>query len=127
GAAVLGVLALPPISGMLADALGGHGQVPIVELAVSAVIAVVVVLLMLRLRTPEPRWARRWLGLDAVAQAVVVRPSLTVAHALARFDDHVLEDRKSTRLNSSHVSISYAVFCLRKKKKLRCSRLRIAT
>src|SRR5689334_13800460 len=29
----------------------------------------------------------------------------------------VLEDRKSTRLNSSHSSISYAVFCLKKKKK----------
>src|SRR5438067_2627425 len=29
-----------------------------------------------------------------------------------------LLDRKSTRLNSSHVSISYAVFCLKKKKKL---------
>src|SRR5438874_5348740 len=27
-------------------------------------------------------------------------------------------DRKSTRLNSSHVEISYAVFCLKKKKKL---------
>src|SRR5699024_11775202 len=27
-------------------------------------------------------------------------------------------DRKSTRLNSSHVSISYAVFCLKKKKKV---------
>src|SRR5256885_4345765 len=28
----------------------------------------------------------------------------------------VLEDRKSTRLNSSHLVISYAVFCLKKKK-----------
>src|SRR5690349_23690355 len=28
-------------------------------------------------------------------------------------------DRKSTRLNSSHVEISYAVFCLKKKKKKR--------
>src|SRR5699024_12107728 len=28
------------------------------------------------------------------------------------------EDRKSTRLNSSHVSISYAVFCLKKKKNI---------
>src|SRR5207253_8316019 len=27
----------------------------------------------------------------------------------------VVEDRKSTRLNSSHVAISYAVFCLKKK------------
>src|SRR5690242_21323409 len=30
-------------------------------------------------------------------------------------------DRKSTRLNSSHMSISYAVFCLKKKKKYRYS------
>src|SRR5205085_10678914 len=29
---------------------------------------------------------------------------------------HKLEDRKSTRLNSSHSQISYAVFCLKKKK-----------
>src|SRR5437773_8987857 len=29
----------------------------------------------------------------------------------------ILEDRKSTRLNSSHITISYAVFCLKKKKK----------
>src|SRR5438309_5839962 len=30
---------------------------------------------------------------------------------------HARRDRKSTRLNSSHSSISYAVFCLKKKKK----------
>src|SRR3712207_7427218 len=29
----------------------------------------------------------------------------------------ILEDRKSTRLNSSHANISYAVFCLKKKNK----------
>src|SRR5437773_9046323 len=29
------------------------------------------------------------------------------------------QDRKSTRLNSSHITISYAVFCLKKKKKKR--------
>src|SRR5690242_20883188 len=29
----------------------------------------------------------------------------------------ISQDRKSTRLNSSHMSISYAVFCLKKKKK----------
>src|SRR5690554_7487100 len=32
-----------------------------------------------------------------------------------------VRDRKSTRLNSSHVRISYAVFCLKKKKKSRTS------
>src|SRR2546426_4015689 len=30
---------------------------------------------------------------------------------------HLAQDRKSTRLNSSHLVISYAVFCLKKKKK----------
>src|SRR4051812_50003356 len=34
-----------------------------------------------------------------------------------REDDHRHRDRKSTRLNSSHMSISYAVFCLKKKNK----------
>src|SRR2546430_13054671 len=33
-----------------------------------------------------------------------------------RNDDAVSTDRKSTRLNSSHSQISYAVFCLQKKK-----------
>src|SRR5690625_7949879 len=38
-------------------------------------------------------------------------------HALMDGIDFVgPEDRKSTRLNSSHVAISYAVFCLKKKK-----------
>src|SRR3712207_7937706 len=32
---------------------------------------------------------------------------------------HAQEDRKSTRLNSSHANISYAVFCLKKKNKSR--------
>src|SRR5258707_9847198 len=31
-----------------------------------------------------------------------------------------ITDRKSTRLNSSHANISYAVFCLKKKKKVLC-------
>src|SRR5690625_6057997 len=40
-----------------------------------------------------------------------------VAHDAANTGSGALErDRKSTRLNSSHVAISYAVFCLKKKK-----------
>src|SRR5436309_15961476 len=35
-----------------------------------------------------------------------------------RADRQPHRDRKSTRLNSSHVKISYAVFCLKKKKKI---------
>src|SRR3712207_9528977 len=34
----------------------------------------------------------------------------------SKFIDLTLKDRKSTRLNSSHANISYAVFCLKKKK-----------
>src|SRR5689334_23827859 len=42
---------------------------------------------------------------------------LAKALPLADKTIRALEDRKSTRLNSSHSSISYAVFCLKKKKK----------
>src|SRR3712207_7054182 len=35
---------------------------------------------------------------------------------LVRGVERLLQDRKSTRLNSSHANISYAVFCLKKKK-----------
>src|SRR3712207_7832448 len=38
-------------------------------------------------------------------------------HAALRLLRLLREDRKSTRLNSSHANISYAVFCLKKKKK----------
>src|SRR5690348_17465246 len=36
-------------------------------------------------------------------------------------EHYIRIDRKSTRLNSSHPSISYAVFCLKKKKKIKFS------
>src|SRR5205085_4842866 len=43
---------------------------------------------------------------EAIGNAVIVCGNLDV----------IIEDRKSTRLNSSHSQISYAVFCLKKKK-----------
>src|SRR5438128_5330765 len=46
-----------------------------------------------------------------------VRSRTTRGSAAARVASSWLTDRKSTRLNSSHGSISYAVFCLKKKKK----------
>src|SRR5690606_40559042 len=52
--------------------------------------------------------------------AVVGRPTVCNPDrrlkAVARSYDWPVLDRKSTRLNSSHVKISYAVFCLKKKK-----------
>src|SRR5256885_12359071 len=40
-------------------------------------------------------------------------------HETSEQDAEEMEDRKSTRLNSSHLVISYAVFCLKKKKQRR--------
>src|SRR5690625_6899986 len=55
------------------------------------------------------------------------RTEVTLAalgHVFADDPDHLRrQDRKSTRLNSSHVAISYAVFCLKKKKKLNSSKI----
>src|SRR5207245_3839177 len=48
--------------------------------------------------------------------AAIVHGVGDVNKVLEEFAGHILIDRKSTRLNSSHGSISYAVFCLKKKK-----------
>src|SRR3712207_7844002 len=50
-------------------------------------------------------------------EATVEQSVTTIAHNLARGAQLGCQgDRKSTRLNSSHANISYAVFCLKKKK-----------
>src|SRR5690242_6512470 len=64
--------------------------------------------------------ARRLAGTEAPSVAVL-RPgadgvSLTVVASAPLPLAGDVSDRKSTRLNSSHMSISYAVFCLKKKK-----------
>src|SRR2546426_2622357 len=63
-------------------------------------------------------------SLDAVPLLTAARPTVPTAvvravnTALAKMPaDRFRTDRKSTRLNSSHLVISYAVFCLKKKKK----------
>src|SRR5258708_37553768 len=93
------------------------------------------------LRMPRLRWpvvGLRWrlvlLVVIAVAPAILLflhhsatqrtelilgaqSRALHLARVWADNHDAVLRDRKSTRLNSSHQIISYAVFCLKKKKK----------
>src|SRR3712207_7404803 len=53
-------------------------------------------------------WALGEMDARAAAEALV--------QALRRDESDEVRDRKSTRLNSSHANISYAVFCLKKKK-----------
>src|SRR5690349_98154 len=76
-----------------------------------------------RVQTPNiDRLAREGLRFtDGHSGSATCTPSryalLTGEYAWRRKGTGVLPDRKSTRLNSSHVEISYAVFCLKKKKK----------
>src|SRR5205814_4683812 len=74
---------------------------------------------------PQPSWPREW----GPARAEPARSHRMVANRLPAYDHRRrqcerqrktycrVRDRKSTRLNSSHLGISYAVFCLKKKKK----------
>src|SRR2546430_13719113 len=55
-------------------------------------------------------------GFYSVAATVDDPPSVKWALAQIRLASIRRQDRKSTRLNSSHSQISYAVFCLKKKK-----------
>src|SRR5687768_18277278 len=59
---------------------------------------------------PRVNGARRWLNLG-----VSIQPSEFAKFALIVWTAALAVDRKSTRLNSSHGYISYAVFCLKKK------------
>src|SRR5690625_6495778 len=53
------------------------------------------------------------LGLDARKEAIAA--TMAQEDLADTVEVRTLPDRKSTRLNSSHVAISYAVFCLKKK------------
>src|SRR5258708_22037632 len=59
---------------------------------------------------------RGWIEDRAVAQSNLERLSANSKLRLRALRSLLREDRKSTRLNSSHQIISYAVFCLKKKK-----------
>src|SRR2546426_1615292 len=60
--------------------------------------------------------AEPWRG-DAMRLVLVAATVLLLGCALDLSGTVAATDRKSTRLNSSHLVISYAVFCLKKKKK----------
>src|SRR3712207_7154324 len=72
------------------------------------------------------RAVRREVGLepDILWRARLHRRAVRVEHHDVPLPKVVAVDRKSTRLNSSHANISYAVFCLKKKKKNNLSDVR---
>src|SRR5256885_8616163 len=78
-------------------------------------------------RSPHvaPSAVRQHVGrprVDASTLRLQLRPRTVPAESQTKIRDlrapHPLGDRKSTRLNSSHLVISYAVFCLKKKKQI---------
>src|SRR5471030_2332437 len=77
---------------------------------------------IMRSTTSRRVWLR-WMGPIWAAPTVKIRvildpPAASIAAEAASFQSTVSGvDRKSTRLSSSHLGISYAVFCLKKKKK----------
>src|SRR5437899_5000764 len=97
----LGFASGPVLAGVLVDALGWravfHARVPVALAALGWALTV---------RPRESGDASRRL----VAGRDVLRAPVLVASGLS-----FVADRKSTRLNSSHLGISYAVFCLKKK------------
>src|SRR5436190_11631677 len=74
----------------------------------------------LSLHDALPIFVRRHVGDEAALERTQLgqrdRPNAARADVSRHLDHRVVgEDRKSTRLNSSHTVISYAVFCLKKK------------
>src|SRR3712207_9403537 len=75
-------------------------------------------------RSPE-------VGVQVRDALLVVNPALGVhvvvdGPSVLGYVDRQVGDRKSTRLNSSHANISYAVFCLKKKKNILSSHLLVS-
>src|SRR4051794_41376912 len=66
-------------------------------------------------RSPRRQRAERLQ--PGIHHRIIAAPRLDRDAVVAGVEPAELEDRKSTRLNSSHPSISYAVFCLKKKNK----------
>src|SRR3712207_8003833 len=71
----------------------------------------------LSLHDALPILARPADSVSRVARGETTEPGGNVGPRPTNDTDGITRDRKSTRLNSSHANISYAVFCLKKKKK----------
>ncbi|HET6633688.1 MAG TPA: proton-conducting transporter membrane subunit [Streptomyces sp.] len=94
-AAAGGVLAFPPAATWLRDLLAvpaGPSAGLATMLATAALaLAGTTVAAIWAPRIPEASWAWSWLGLERATDALLVRPTLRLAHLLARFDDAVLD------------------------------------
>src|SRR5690242_20997260 len=108
--AVIGVVT-PVLAGRVVNVISSHG-------APATVVKIAVLVAILAVFDAGLSLAQRWYS-ARIGEGLIL-------DLRTRVFDHVqrmplafftrTQDRKSTRLNSSHMSISYAVFCLKKKK-----------
>src|SRR5438034_4310191 len=70
---------------------------------------------VIRAEGPSSHHGKR--GTPTMGGLIIILATVEPRPQQRRHDGREDEDRKSTRLNSSHTVISYAVFCLKKKKK----------
>ncbi|MDN0199948.1 proton-conducting transporter membrane subunit [Streptomyces sp. S.PNR 29] len=98
--AALTVTSFPPVRNAVERVLGGEAQPPpqVWEFALSGALAVAVSAMvgvrgprLLTLPSRITTWASDWLRLENAARALLVRPVLRLADALAAFDDRVLD------------------------------------
>src|SRR5690554_7310501 len=92
----------------------GYGLPTVLAVALHALVVVLSVI-SLPASDPEPTSS-------SIVQATLVSTETVTDQAQRAEAARARADRKSTRLNSSHVRISYAVFCLKKKMLLRRGR-----
>src|SRR3712207_8681128 len=75
-------------------------------------------LVLAHLQAGELTWAEEVLGAALPAEALAAAPPRNLAERRLAWAWGELQIGRSTRLNSSHANISYAVFCLKKKKSI---------
>src|SRR5690625_5533077 len=104
---MIGIISVLPSSFMNEVTTTGNAIIIIIELAGLALVIASCVLLTQGTRKIPVQYAKRVVGRRVYGGTTQYLPIRVNAAGVI--------DRKSTRLNSSHVAISYAVFCLKKK------------
>src|SRR5690625_6655037 len=99
------------MSFILISTLSLHDALPIFSFAVGLVTVTWFIMRQLKLKEPILEFRVLKYKMFAISTAIGMVTFVAMIGAA------IILDRKSTRLNSSHVAISYAVFCLKKKKK----------
>src|SRR6266571_5788113 len=104
-------------------AKGGHPLVSAEQIAKLGIPGLNVVAVSQKIVKSDPALVQKYVCAEVRATRLFTGPQATKYLTQSAKVQGVPGDRKSTRLNSSHMSISYAVFCLKKKKQTKTNKL----